>query len=285
MTSLLTWNIQCGLGCDGQHNLARIADTIHATGNADVICLQEVCRFMPELDGGRGQDQVAVLAELFPGYEALFGAAISRSLAGNSERQQFGNLILSRLPVCQVFFHPLPQPADAGVKHMPRQLSEAVVACASGPLRILTTHLEFHSVLQQSAQVEAIRNLHIQVCDNNRQPGLNPGSGPYTQVARPDTMVLCGDFNFVPDSEVYDLMLSDFCQGELCLRDAWAAKKGDMPHAPTCGIFDEHQWPQGPHARDFFFISDDLCGKINELSVNVKTDASDHQPLLLNLNY
>jgi len=283
MTSIISWNIQCGLGCDGEYNLTRIADNIHATGDSDVICLQEVCRFMPELDAGEGEDQVEILAALFPGYETLFGAAINQSDAHASNRRQFGNLILSRLPVLQVFFHPLPQPHDVGIKHMPRQLSEVVVGCASGPLRILTTHLEYHSTIQRLAQVNVIHDLHAQVCDNISWPGLNPGSGLYNKIARPETTVLCGDFNFTPDSTEYQQLLSAFGLQTSPLRDAWRVKNRNMAHAPTCGIFDKRQWPEGPHTRDFFFISDDLCPKIKDMIVNTKTDASDHQPLLLDL--
>ncbi len=285
MTTIITWNIQCGLGCDGDHNLKRIADNIHATGDPDVICLQEVSRFFPELDEGKGEDQVEVLAALFPVSVTMFGAAINHPGQPTGNRCQFGNLILSRLPVLQVFFHPLPQPHDAGIKHMARQLSEVVVECASGPLRVLTTHLEYHSSIQRLAQVNAIHKLHAQVCDNIRWPGLDPGNGPYHHIARPETTVICGDFNFTPDSAEYKHLLSGFDHGTRPLQDAWQVENNEKAHAPTCGIFDRRQWPEGPHARDFFFISDDLCGKINELSVNVTTDASDHQPLLLDLNY
>jgi len=285
MTSILTWNIQCGLGCGGEYDLGRIAKHIRAMGDPDVICLQEISRFMPELDGGKGEDQVAILSGLFAGYEPLFGPAIDRSDTLGSNRQQFGNLILSRLPVLQAFFHPLPQPHDAGIKHMPRQLSEVVVACASGPLRVLTTHLEYHSTAHQLVQVNAIHDLHQQVCDNIRWPGSNPGSGPYNLVARPETTVLCGDFNFTPDSTEYKLLLSGFRHETRSLRDAWRVKNNSEAHAPTCGIFDERQWPEGPHTRDFFFITEDLCANIEELIVNVETDASDHQPLLLSLGF
>ncbi len=285
MTTILTWNIQCGLGCDGVHDLKRISEHIKNTGDPDVICLQEISRFMAELDADRGEDQMEILAGFFPGYECFFGAALNQSGGQTPDRRQFGNLILSRLPVLQVFFHPLPQPHDAGVKHMARQLSEVVVACTSGPLRILTTHLEYHSSLQRAAQVNAIRDLHSQVCDNIRWPGLNPGNGPYNLIARPETSVICGDFNFTPESSEYKQLLAGFRHEIPPLKDVWQIINGDKAHAPTCGIFDKRQWPEGPHARDFFFISDDLCPKIKDISVHTKTNASDHQPILLELKF
>lgn len=82
MTSILTWNIQCGLGCDAAHDLERIAGQIKNNGDPDVICLQEVVRFMPELDAGRSEDQVALLSGLFPGFAVMYGAAIDQAEDG-----------------------------------------------------------------------------------------------------------------------------------------------------------------------------------------------------------
>ncbi|MGI9464549.1 MAG: endonuclease/exonuclease/phosphatase family protein, partial [Aestuariivirgaceae bacterium] len=76
MTEILTWNIQCGRGVDGEISLDRIAEITRSMGNADVICLQEVCRNMPQLDGGAGADQVALLAGLFSDHAPWFGAGL-----------------------------------------------------------------------------------------------------------------------------------------------------------------------------------------------------------------
>ena len=64
---ILSWNIQNGKGCDDQVSLMRIVREIEAMGEPDVICLQEVARFNPELDGGACHDQLQELAEYFPG--------------------------------------------------------------------------------------------------------------------------------------------------------------------------------------------------------------------------
>ena len=147
MTVILSWNIQAGLGCDGVTDLGRIADTIRAR-DPDIICLQEVAQNVPDLAGG--DDQVDRLLGLFAGYHAVFGAAIDRAIGDWAGRARFGNLILSRLPVIQIFTHPLPQRAAPGVKHMPRQATEIVADSAAGMLRIVTTHFEFHSQAQGS---------------------------------------------------------------------------------------------------------------------------------------
>ena len=81
----------------------RITAKAIRTVDADVICLQEVARFMPDLDQGAADDQIMVLARLFPDYEPIFGTAINLAGQGAGQRRQFGNLILSRLPVIQSF--------------------------------------------------------------------------------------------------------------------------------------------------------------------------------------
>ncbi|WP_142847541.1 endonuclease/exonuclease/phosphatase family protein [Telmatospirillum sp. J64-1] len=280
MTVLLCWNIQCCRGVDGKTDPARIAQVLRGMGEADVICLQEVARFDPEIDDGR--DQAGALAEAFPGYEPVFGAAIDRSGGSGGRRKAFGNMILSRLPVLQVFHHPLPQPPEPGIRHMPRQAVEVVVEGGAGPLRVITTHLEFHSLAQRLAQVERLRFLHQEAGANQRAPGADVG-GTYALWPRPAELVVCGDFNALPDSPDHAAMTAPFADGTPGLLDAWRLAFPGREHAPTAGIFDADQWPQGPHCRDFFFLSEPLAGRVEKVWVNEETDASDHQPLRLDL--
>ncbi|MEE9589419.1 MAG: endonuclease/exonuclease/phosphatase family protein [Hyphomicrobiaceae bacterium] len=285
MTEILTWNIQCGLGVDGRVDLDRIAAIIRSMGDANVICLQEVCRHMPELDGGAGSDQASLLAGLFPDHEPYFGAGPDR-IAGRGrgdERASFGNMILSRLPVLSVFRHPMPQPAAAGIKHMPRQATEVTVATPTGPLRVVTTHLEYHARAHRLAQIERLRALHFEAAANVMHPPAQAG-GPYEPLERPVEMVLCGDFNFDPKGAEYAGLLAPFDDGVPALSDGWRAVHGERPHEPTCGVHDHKQWPQGKHCRDFFFVTPDVRARATAIHVNVDTNASDHQPLLLTLS-
>jgi endonuclease/exonuclease/phosphatase family metal-dependent hydrolase len=217
VTVIITWNIQSGRGVDGRTDLTRIARVVRELGPADAVCLQEVARFSPDLDGGAGADQVQILAEHFGGCEPLFGAAYSRR-ADELRRQERGNVILSRLPVLQAFAHPLPQPAAPGVKHMPRQAMEVVLRTAEGSLRLITTHLEFHSKEQRLAQADRLRPL--QAAANLRRPGQDV-KGPYARWPRPAETVLCGDFNFVPGGDEYSLMLGGFDDGTPGFLDSW----------------------------------------------------------------
>lgn len=281
MTTVLTWNIQCGLGVDGRVDLVRIADVIRTMADADVICLQEVSRFNPELDNGEGVDQVAALAALFPEYKPQFGPAIDRLGAHPDERRQFGNMILSRLPVLQVFNHQLPQPApETECKHMPRQALEAVVQSAAGPLRMMTTHLEYHSEVQRLAQARRLHDVQSEIAENQGYAAFAPAEGPYSATPRPLDAVLCGDFNSAPDDEVYR-SLTKSAPLDAGFVDAWRVAHDDRSHAPTCGIFDRRQWPQGPHCRDFFFVAGAPARNVQDIQVNEATDASDHQPLML----
>ncbi len=282
MITVLSWNVQYGRGVDGRIDLSRIAATIRALGGADVLCLQEVARRMPEIDGGRGADQLRELAALFPDHEAHFGPALDLRAAGG-DRSQFGNLVLSRLPVLQLFRHPLPQPADPDALHMPRQAIEAVVAAPSGPLRMITTHLEYHSERQRTAQAVRLRELQREVAENAARPPRRPDSGPYADRPRPARCVLCGDLNSLPGDAVLRRLLEPLPEPLPGFRDAWPLAHGDRPHAPTCGLFDRQQWPEGPHCRDFFLVSADLAEAVADLRVEDETGASDHQPLLLTL--
>ncbi|MEW5879104.1 MAG: endonuclease/exonuclease/phosphatase family protein [Pseudomonadota bacterium] len=271
MTAILTWNIQCGLGCDGLVDLTRIARVVRAMGEADVLCFQEVARNDPQI--AAGADQVAQLQALFPRHAAHFGAALDRRGHGDA-RRQFGNLVLSRLPVLQIFRHLLPHPAQGGIKHMQRQAVEVVVETRAGPLRVVTTHLEYYSSVHRAAQIERLRALQSEVADNESHPPKAAAS-PYDAVPRPASLVLCGDLNFLPREPEYEMLFAP------PLLDAWRVARGAEPHPPSTGLYDRRQWPMGGHCRDYFAVTADVARRVAEVTVDTATDASDHQPLRL----
>lgn len=266
MTAIVSWNIQNGKGCDGVTDLARIARVVRSMGEADVACFQEVARFDPAYDGGA--DQVAGLAAHFPGYQPVFGPTLVRGA------RQYGNLLLSRLPVVQVFNHLLPHPAEGGIKHMQRQAIEAVVDTRSGPLRVMTTHLEAYSAAHRAAQVARLRAIQDEVAANEAAPALDAPS-PYDLVARPASLVLCGDFNLGPQDLEYRALFAP------PLVDAWRHARGDEPHPPTTGLYAREQWPQGAHCRDYFAVSADVATRIVRIECETASDASDHQAIRL----
>ena len=281
MLTIVSWNIQYGKGVDGSIDLYRIADVVQQDGLPDVLCLQEVSRNDP--DTANGSDQFSELQKLFPNYEIYYGASQDRSGGKNGGRRQFGNLILTRRSPLQVLHHLLPSPADPKARFMSRQTTEMVVSTGSGNLQLMNTHLEFFSEKQQLAQVQRIRELHEEACAQSREAGLDFPNTPFARIKRSEKMVICGDFNFVPESASYRLIMSAFPEDVPNLVDAWNVVNPGNNRSPTCGIFDHKQWKKGPHCRDYFFLSQNLSPQINQVSVNTETTASDHQPIRITL--
>ena len=279
---LLTWNIQWGRGMDGRVDFVRIADVIASHGEFDVICLQEVAVNFQELAGSRGEDQVSELYRLFPSHLPVYGPAVDAPAVGGG-RKLFGNLILSRLPVAQVFRHLLPWPADSSVPSMQRLLLEAVVEAEFGPVRVMTTHLEYYSRAQRMAQVEAIRAAHMAACAHAciaRPAEAKPG--PFSPSVRPASAILCGDMNAGPDAPERKRLLENFEIGTPAFKDAWETVHPALPHAPTAGIHPV-DWLDAPSCYDFIYVTDDLAGRLARCEVDAETAASDHQPVWIEM--
>lgn len=283
MTGILSWNIQNGMGCDGRVSLTKIADVIFNMGAPDIICLQEVSRGLVVDDSGQSADQIAEIAGLFQGYELIFGVAVDAVDPAGGKRWQFGNVVLSRLPLLSVALHLLPRPAVQGTRHMTRQATEVVVSCRSGPLRVINTHLEYHSRTQKLAQIDRLREIQTEALEEQARPRRVEATGPYQFVARPVEAVLCGDFNILQGSEEYDNLLEPLAGTEQRFHDAWNIAYPDCAHEPTCGVHDRRLWPQGPHCRDFFFVAGACVDRVRAVRIDAATDASDHQPLLLEM--
>jgi endonuclease/exonuclease/phosphatase family metal-dependent hydrolase len=281
---LVTWNIQWARGCDGRVDPARIVAAARAIADFDVLCLQEVANNYPGLRGSSGEDQYTILAERLPGYAVIRGPAIQVSTTEGRWRQ-FGNALITRLPVLQVFRHLLPWPADATVPNMQRSAVEAVLQTRSGPLRVSTTHLEYYSSKQRAAQVERLRELQAEAAGHANEPVRPEKEGsPFAPAPRPASGVLTGDFNFRPEDALHARMQASIAPDVPRYRDAWEIRHPGKPHAPTLGVFDKEQWPAPPFCCDFIFVTEDLAPRVKEMTVNDATDASDHQPVLLVLS-
>ncbi len=279
---LLSWNIQWGRGLDGRVDLARILRTIHALGEFDVVCLQEVAVNFPGLPGSRGEDEVAELAVGLPGYTAVFGAATDVP-DGRGGRSQFGNAIFSRLPVGQVWRHLLPWPAELDAPSMQRVLVEAVVTADVGPLRVLTTHLEYYSRRQRQSQIDAIRRLHTEACAMSaRTLLLKEQGGAFEVFPRSVEAILCGDMNFPATAPERAQILAPFADGTPGFEDAWEVLHPGVPHAPTVGIHPVDFVDQ-PECFDFVFATSGLSGRLRAHGIDAATAASDHQPVWVEL--
>jgi endonuclease/exonuclease/phosphatase family metal-dependent hydrolase len=276
---ILTWNIQWGLGMDGRCDLGRIARTARDIADFDVLCLQELSDGMPDLKDCPGNDQFAAMAALLPGYEPVDGVAVDVPGQGTARRRRFGNMVLSRLPVGRVLRHMLPWGAET-VQHMPRMLIEVVVHAPFGPLRVMTTHLEWSSSALRAAQVEAIREVHRAACARVATPP-QPAYGPYGAQVLTRSAVLTGDFNMGPDDPVKQRIEAPQEDGVPALRDTWNLAHPGEPHPPSFCIRDQTNGP--PHCCDFIFASEDLAPRVEAVEVFGEVDASDHQPVLLTL--
>lgn len=275
---ILTWNIQMAKGVDDVTSIKRIAGVIEEMGSSDVICCQEVGQ---ELDaqGRLLLDQPGELEDLLPDHEVFYGAAIDRFIDG--KRLRFGNIVLSRLPVLSIAHHRLPQPADAEMANMSRQAIELIVDWKSVPYRIMSTHLEYFSSAQRTAHIDYLRAVYREACTRSDLPSRDGGPGYYQGGPETRNTILCGDLNLIPGSEQYQKIVDKGDDAQLL--DAWLALNPGQEHSPTCGIFDRVQWPEGPHCRDYFFVSPEIIDHLRDMSVNTQTDASDHQPVKLTL--
>ncbi|MDP2820309.1 MAG: endonuclease/exonuclease/phosphatase family protein [Polaromonas sp.] len=280
---LITWNVQWFCGLDDVVSVERIVGEVRAMADFDVLCLQEVAVNYPQLTGNAGFDQVARLRELLPDFEVFFGAAVNE-LGRNGQRQQFGNLVATRLPVAQVQYYPLPYPADGGVRSMPRMCTCLTVLTQMRPLRVMTTHLEFYSTRQRLAQAQSLVDIHAQACSQAAHPPLIDETGaPFQRKVHTQSAVLCGDFNFETSDTEYARIQVEATPGTTRLTDAWRLVHGNTPHAPTFRLVDRRYGPE-PICCDFVFVSDDLKSRVTGIDVNTQTRASDHQPVLLELD-
>ena len=274
---LITWNIQWGKGCDGVVDLARIVSVARSLADADVLCFQEVSEGFTSLDGGT--EQAAQLAALLPDHRAVFRPAIE-TIDSEGRAHRFGNMTLSRLPVLQVASHLLPWPQDDAVRSMRRQALEVAVQAAFGPLRITNTHLEYYSSAQRAAQIERLLDLQ-QEASTSRQTA--DAREPYGKQIVTPSGILCGDFNF-DVSDPQHALLHAATRAGLNYRDAWSLRYPDRRHDPTCGLHDRAQWTKGADCRDFIFVTEDLGSRIRRVEVDGLTDASDHQPVLIEIS-
>jgi endonuclease/exonuclease/phosphatase family metal-dependent hydrolase len=282
---LITWNVQWCRGIDGRVDPQRIVKHAKAIADFDVLCLQEIANHFPSprLLGSRGENQFAELARLLPGYAPVPGVAVDVP-AEDGGRRHFGNMILSRFPVGQVFRHPLPYPVEAQVNGMPRIALEAVLSADIGPVRVITTHLEYYGTRKRTAQVEALRRIYGEGSEHARLGDIvDKTGGPFHTRLRPQATIITGDFNLEPDDPLHARMCAPFEDATPPLVDAWETAEPETPHPATFKIY-EKETPEEPEQHcDFIFVSADLASKIRRVRVDQKTQAADHQPVLIEL--
>lgn len=277
---LITWNIQWGCGMDGRVDLDRIIATAKTIADFDVLCLQEVADGFYDLAGSTGENQFREIAARLPGFTAVEGVNVD--LPGErAGRKRFGNMILSRLPVGRILRHALPWEADPATRNMPRGLLDVEVMTSGGALRIMTTHLEYFSGLLRQAQIEAI----TATVRRNVARAMTPpqvAGGTYAMGQGTASTILTGDFNLRADDPARASLITPLASGGAGLHDAWSQLHPGVPHPPSFCIADQTYGP--PHCCDFLLVSDDVQQRLRRIQYELETRASDHQPVLLELD-
>jgi len=263
---LLSWNVQWCRGVDGVVDPARIAAEARRV-DPDVICLQEVAANFPELPGSAGEDQPHALMHALPEYEGCLVSGVDLP-APNGRRSRFGNLILSRLRVGRVLRHSLPWPPRDGPS-MPRSAVEAVVDAPFGPVRVLTTHLEYYSARHRAAQIARLREI---LGEGSEGEG---DDGPFRAMPWPSGAIVCGDFNLPPEDPLQSSI------GEF-LVDSWQALNPGQPHPHTFRVHERDEG-ESPYCCDYVFVTTDLAPRLAAMRVDGANRASDHQPLIVEL--
>ncbi|HYF20583.1 MAG TPA: endonuclease/exonuclease/phosphatase family protein [Ramlibacter sp.] len=277
---LVTWNTQWCRGLDGQVRPERIVQVARALADFDLLCLQEVADGYPRLPGDASADQFARLAQLLPGFRVIPGPSVEE-WDEQGRRSRFGNLLATRLPITQVRHHALPWPPDPGQESMPRSCVSVTLRDPQlGAVRVMTTHLEYYSQRQRAAQAQALRELHREACAVAAAPpeAVDDGAPPLVKLYT-DRAILCGDFNLQAQDPEYAALTGT---GPAPWHDSWRLLHGDAPHPPTFKLYDQ-RYGKEPVACDFVFVSEALKDRVRSLSVDGATQASDHQPVFVEI--
>ena len=243
---LVTFNIRHGAGHDDRVDLPRLAKVLQAA-DADVICLQEVDRYF----GRRSEDvDQALLLSRALDMQLAWGPAIDEPRP-DGEPRQYGNALLSRLPILISDVHPLPGGGE------PRSALRTLVELDGGALWVTTTHLSPGSGADRAAQAVALAGLHDEPME---------------------TGVLVGDLNADAGAPELDVLRERFT-------DAWQLARARSDQARRWSLrADQGLTHPARHPRvriDQVWVSAGVT--VRDARVLDGTDCSDHNPLLVDL--
>ncbi|MEH6631770.1 MAG: endonuclease/exonuclease/phosphatase family protein [Halopseudomonas aestusnigri] len=289
-----SYNIQYGIGKDELINFDRIVAEI---GSQDVICLQEVERFLPETDMG---DQVGEFAARFPTYHWVYGPGVDVDadlIEPNGHvrhrRRQFGNMLLSKTPILSSRSHVLPKHGLLDAFSLQRSLLEGVINTPSGPLRVFSTHFSHCSPQERGDQARALLDIIRHGPAQGGSWSGNNASTHWTDSGNPPPMphqaIVMGDFNMTPLDAEYDILVGpwDIAHGRLSkldnLVDAWDFSKSGSFEQPTCTERAQGNRPVRSVRLDYAFVTPELAPQIMSMSVNVDAQGSDHEPIFVEL--
>ena len=275
----VSYNIQYGMGLDGQYDIQRIADAVR---DADVIALQEVTRNNPR-NGGR--DMVAELRAALPQHFGVFGSNFEADMGSHIRdgraidmHFQFGNMLLSRTPILSSRNLLLPRRRTHGVLNFQRGALEGLLETELGPLRVYSVHLDHRNAEERLGQIAFLRE---RLMGYEAEGGAVSGMDElgFREPPHPAAFVAMGDFNMVPSSPEHAAMTG---AGATALVDAAAGQDG--PEATT------YLEPANPDPRerqkriDYIFAHAALAGRLSNCRVDRAASGSDHLPLWVEID-
>lgn len=286
---LVTYNIQYSLGKDRNYELARIAEAI---SDADVIALQEVERFWQR---SGMVDQVAELARMLPEHHWVYGANYDMDASHRengklvNRRRQFGNLVLSRLPIISSRNHMLPKFGTHNRTFtLQRGALETVIDFPkAGPVRLYSTHLCHQCSATRLPQVEALLAIHRRTPTEGApwsggHPDPNAGWTEGGVPPMPREAIMMGDFNFTFDAPEYERMVGPVAPsyGRLVnldgFVDAWVA--AGYAEAEGVSVDDGNR-------IDYCFVTPALAGRVQRAWIDATAQGSDHQPFWVEFDF
>ncbi len=241
MIRIMTYNVHGCVGCDRRLDLSRIAEVI-AAEQPDVVALQE-------LDVSRERSGRAHQARLIA--EQLDMRFHFHPAMRLKEEEQYGDALLARWPLTLRKAAELPTVKER-LAFEPRGALWASVEVDGREIQVINTHLGL-SNNERKAQIDELMG-HAWV----RHPECTT------------PVILCGDFNALPGSKVYQ-------KAAVGLTDTQRMLAGHRPKATF-----PSRWPL--IRLDYIFVGAGFkCSGLRVINTPLARKASDHLPLVADL--
>lgn len=242
---IINYNIQAGIGNDGNYDIRRTAEVIRKSG-ADIVGLTEVD---VHFDSRSNFDnQVKILAEEL-GMYSFYGPIYDlEPYEKGQPRRKYGMAILSKYPIIDAYNHEITRLSTQDENPEPRPMPgfpEAKINVDGKVFSFYVTHLDYRgNPMVREMQVDDTLNIFSEVV------------GP---------KILVGDLNALPDaSEIGPLFEY--------LNDSW--ELGGSGEGYTFPV-------SNPHKRIDYILVNQGINVVN--SEVIETEASDHFPVITDI--
>ena len=276
---LVTWNIQWGKAATAS-SISRARFRLPRRSRMPTYSASRKCRNIsgPSMAILKQSKQLSLL---LPGYTAIFHPAVE-TIDDQGRTHRFGNMTLSRLPVLQVRNHLLPWPEAGAVRSMQRHALETTVQAPFGALRVVNTHLEYHSSVQRQAQLTRLLDIQ-QEASTSPKPGRKNHDDPYLSLTVAPSSLLCGDFNFDVSDAQHAYIAAASRPGHQLPRRVDARRSRAKAGADMRACSTTYSGRRAPIAAISSSSRKISASRVRRIEVNGQTDASDHQPIMIEL--